>query len=125
MQITLQLFGIFGALVGYSLIILVYRLFFHPLSRFPGPKLAAATKWYEFYFDLLKRPGGTFMFEIERMHDAYGTLCNLLSRFGELKIMSSTGPIVRINPEELHVRDSGWFGVLYTGPSSVKVMGPT
>lgn len=27
---------------------------------------------------------------------------------------------MRINPEELHVRDSGWVRVLYTGPASVK-----
>lgn len=56
----------------YLTAIIWYRLSFHPLSSFPGPKLAATTKWYEFYYDILKRPGGTYMFEIERMHDVYG-----------------------------------------------------
>lgn len=120
------------AVLGVSLVfgawVVLRRLFWHPLSSFPGPKFAAATKWYEFYFDIIKRPGGTFMYEIERMHDVYGITLDSV-RFAlnreqpSLTIrrtsLTRAGPIVRINPEELHVKDSSWFDVLYTGPTSV------
>jgi len=48
----------------------VRRIWFSPLSNFPGSKFAALTLWNEFYWDVAKR--GTFMWRIQEMHDKYG-----------------------------------------------------
>ncbi|KAL9013617.1 MAG: hypothetical protein Q9173_001694 [Seirophora scorigena] len=92
MQSSLLLLG-FASLVLYCVFIVIHRLFFHPLSDFPGPKLAAATKWYEFYHDIIKGRG-LFAAEIRKMHQIYG-------------------PVVRVNPDELHVDDPDWYNTLY------------
>lgn len=56
--------------VFFGLRVVLYRLYAHPLAGFPGPKLAAATFLYEFYYDVVKR--GMYIWEVERMHEKYG-----------------------------------------------------
>lgn len=66
-----QLLWLGGAVaVGYYLVQSIYRLYFHPLRKFPGPRLAAITSLYEFYYNVIRN--GKFLFEIERMHEQYG-----------------------------------------------------
>ena len=48
----------------------IWRLYLSPLSKFPGPKIAALTLWYEFYYDVVKQ--GMYLWEIERLHNIYG-----------------------------------------------------
>jgi hypothetical protein len=56
--------------VGYAVSLSIYRLYLSPLSKFPGPKLAALTLWYEFYYDVVKE--GRYSWEIAEMHKKYG-----------------------------------------------------
>lgn len=60
--------------VGFFLYLLalgIYRLYLHPLARFPGPKLAALTQWVETYHEL-KKPGGQFIWVYQKWHEQYG-----------------------------------------------------
>lgn len=58
------------AVLDYCVALAVYRLYLSPLARFPGPKLAALTLWYEFYYDVVKR--GRYQWKIKEMHEKYG-----------------------------------------------------
>jgi hypothetical protein len=60
-----------GLFVAYQLLKALYRVTLHPLAKFPGPKLAALSYKYEFYYDGIK--DGSYTSEIARMHDRYGT----------------------------------------------------
>jgi hypothetical protein len=75
--------------------LVVYRLTLSPLAKFPGPKSAAATRLYEAYFQIIK--GGTFTWHIDRLHEKYG-------------------PVVRITPWEIHIKDPDFYSTLYAGP---------
>ena len=55
---------------GYTVCLVVYRLYLHPLAKFPGPKLAAVSKWYEFYYDVVCK--GQFTFQTQALHKQYG-----------------------------------------------------
>lgn len=68
---TVNILYLIGLWVAHGILIALYNASpFHPLSRFPGPKLAAATYLYEAYFEwwLVGRYGH----EIKRMHERYG-----------------------------------------------------
>jgi hypothetical protein len=59
-----------GGLLIYFITKAVYRLYFHPLRNIPGPKLAALSSAYEFYFNVIKQ--GTFIWHLEGLHETYG-----------------------------------------------------
>ncbi|KAI3323770.1 hypothetical protein HD806DRAFT_522336 [Xylariaceae sp. AK1471] len=74
----------------------VYRLVFSPLAKIPGPKIAAFTYFYEIYYDVLLE--GQYFRQIAKMHETYG-------------------PIVRINPHEVHFNDPEFIDPLFPGPA--------
>ncbi|KAL9609721.1 MAG: hypothetical protein Q9167_005529 [Letrouitia subvulpina] len=73
-----------------------YRVYFSPLAKFPGPRLAALTTWYQGYYDVFCR--GQYVWRIKEMHARYG-------------------PIVRINPHEIHINDPEFIDEIFAGPS--------
>ncbi|EUC29264.1 hypothetical protein COCCADRAFT_40322 [Bipolaris zeicola 26-R-13] len=90
--IIVSLLGIFLYFVG----LVVYRLFFSPIANIPGPKLTAITFWVEAYWEVVK--GGRFIFKIEEWHEKYG-------------------PIIRITPTEVHIRDAEFYNELFNTKS--------
>ncbi|KAK4629730.1 Cytochrome P450 monooxygenase hepH [Fulvia fulva] len=68
---------------------------------FAGLLLTQVIKVYELYYDIFVAPSGQFFFELNRLHDIYG-------------------PVIRCNPDAIHVRDLYWYDILYTGPGHVR-----
>lgn len=75
----------------------IYYLYLSPISKIPGPKLAAATWWYEYYHDVVTY--GKYVFKVMDMHKEYG-------------------PIVRISPHEVHISDPDFYETLYASSST-------
>lgn len=69
-------FGLFGLLLPivasalYGAGLAFYRLFLSPLSKFPGPKLAALTRKYESYYEAVQNY--EYLWKIKKLHQLYG-----------------------------------------------------
>ncbi|KAB5513263.1 cytochrome P450 [Coniochaeta sp. 2T2.1] len=74
----------------YWTVVAIYRLYFHPLARFPGPKLNAVT-WLPGVVWTLK---GRMPMETRKLHDKYG-------------------PVVRLSPNELAFNSAQAFTDVY------------
>jgi hypothetical protein len=81
------------AKVLYDIYLAIYRIYFHPLAKFPGSNLAKATYWHETYYDAFK--GHQYIWKIKEMHKQYG-------------------PVIRTNPDDVHIHDPEFFDDLYT-----------
>lgn len=105
----------------YFIGICIFRLWFSPLAKFPGPRLAALTGWTETYYEILHGDGGQFSKVYARWHEIYGKYRgpNLIVFVVMLKYTSLPGPIIRIKPDELHIQDASFFETLYVRSGSL------
>lgn len=69
-----SLIGFLFYLIGLAF----YRLYWSPIAKFPGSKLAALTLWYEFYYDVIQR--GRYSSKIAEMHKQYGAVSVLTTK---------------------------------------------
>ncbi|KAI9459930.1 putative P450 monooxygenase [Lactarius psammicola] len=81
-----------AAILNFSVWRIVYNLYFHPLSHFPGPKLAACSRLWLAYRELIKG-------------ESLGDLRTQLHR--------QYGEIVRLAPNELHFSDPAAYSDIY------------
>lgn len=72
--------------LAFEQYVIEYNIYLSPIANFPVPKPTGLTVLYERCFDLVKSRGGQLRIEVKRMHDNHG-------------------PIVRMNPSELHIDD--------------------
>ena len=102
--------------VLYLCALAIYRLYISPVAYFPGSKLTAVTGWYETYLDVWK--GGQFGFQIEKWHHQFvSTIADQqVCANDTILVLTSLnqGPIIRINPTELHISDPDFHSTIYS-----------
>lgn len=74
------------AFTAYAFSLSLHRLYLSPLAKFPGPRLAALTLWYEFYYDVVKK--GRYSWKIAEMHEKYGR-AQVLNNLREARCLMS------------------------------------
>ncbi|KAF8866637.1 cytochrome P450 [Acephala macrosclerotiorum] len=84
-------FSVIAIYLASKIAIIIQRVFFHPLSRVPGPMICATSRAYEFWWDSIHH--GRLWSRMPALHEKYG-------------------PIIRLGPNEVHIHDPDYFNQL-------------
>nr|ATW01302.1 CloA [Claviceps gigantea] len=76
----------------------IYNLYFHPLRNVPGPRLAALTNFYAFYWNWIREGGYSKQFS--QLHQHYNS------------------PVIRIGPNSVHTNQIELYDVIFKGGSA-------
>ncbi|KAI9842226.1 MAG: hypothetical protein M1837_007371 [Sclerophora amabilis] len=88
----------------YAVIVVIYRLTFHPLAKYPGPFLARITDWYSVYHAWK----GDRHIEFYRIHQKYGKFV----RFGPNRLsVNSNTALKTIYGANANVQKSTFYNV--------------
>ena len=91
-------------LLFYFFLLALYRVFLHPLAKYPGPWLAKVTELYPLYHSIVGDRHITFW----RLHEKHGDII----RYGpnQLSVNTSTG-LKAIYGVKANVQKSTWYSV--------------
>ena len=62
--------GLSLLVVSFGVTLAICRILYHPLSKFPGPWLAALTPLYKTYYEVFR--GGELLRRIQELHNIHG-----------------------------------------------------
>ncbi|KAF2476092.1 cytochrome P450 [Lindgomyces ingoldianus] len=82
----------------YAVSLCIYRIFISPLSKIPGPKLAAVTGWYKTYFKLCHKFSGQYLFHIQALHKIYEHHLHRMRRTSQAHFVAK-GRIQKLAPQ--------------------------
>ncbi|GKT90339.1 cytochrome P450 monooxygenase [Colletotrichum tofieldiae] len=128
-EVTTILSVVLGLYFAYVFALVFYRLYLHPLAKFPGYKICAACEWYEFYCYIVK--GGQWGTRSARctrnmasnspiLREAHSSLLITIFVHQCLTANGFAGPIVRTSPWELSIRDPVFYDQLYVTAATRK-----
>lgn len=93
-----------GALFFFLFFNYTRRIYFHPLSTIPGPRLAAATHLYEAYYNILRQGLSKHVIGLHERYSLY-----FLNLTLEINLSIADSPVIRIGTNRVHVGDPSYY----------------
>ncbi|KAI4162632.1 MAG: hypothetical protein LQ342_003678 [Letrouitia transgressa] len=98
-------------IASYFTAVIVYRLIFHPLAKYPGPPLAKVTSLYAVYHAYI----GDLQLDMWRCHQLYGEFV----RYGPNKVIINTNTAIpEIYSRNANVQKSTAYRAFETSPTA-------